>query len=203
MPPARLGDPEALPGRDDDQPDADPQPGKHINQAVDAEEVEAPSDEFTDPGLGHAKQLGRLGLLQAAGIKRPLDLDEEVRPNSEMFGLLLRKPQILENVARRSSCLEFHVPPSPHIHRRVRCAPDGVANLPGILVDSPLVRRRKTDRSRNFVGCRCLGEGLKAPNRLDFAARLSICCLVILRSREGKVLSQQRGPGGQAAGGGS
>jgi hypothetical protein len=40
--------------------DPHPQPGEHIDQAINAEEVETPSDEIADPGLRHPKQFSRL-----------------------------------------------------------------------------------------------------------------------------------------------
>ncbi len=96
---AQLGDSKSLLRREHDYLDADPEPGEHINQAVNAEEVQAPPDELADPGLRHAKELGRFSLLEAPGLNRLLNLDKKVRSNPKVFGFLCGKAEVAKHVA--------------------------------------------------------------------------------------------------------
>ena len=45
---------------------ANSKPGQHVNERIAAEEVDSAAHEIADPGLGDAKKLGCLGLLQPA-----------------------------------------------------------------------------------------------------------------------------------------
>jgi len=105
-----LGDSESFLGRGDDQPDSDPELGEQIDQGVDAEQIDSPSNQVADPGLSDAKNFGCFCLLETPGGEHLLELDEKVSSHPEVFGLLLGEAQISEDITGGSSHLQLHSP---------------------------------------------------------------------------------------------
>ena len=92
--PEPLGDLQAFPRRGDNHFDSDRQPGEHVDETVNAEEVDAAPDQITHARLRYTQKSGGLGLLQSPGLQRLLDLDEQASAHPEVLGLSVGESDI-------------------------------------------------------------------------------------------------------------
>lgn len=58
--------------------DSHVEPGKHVDQSIDAEQLHAPPFEITDPGLRYSKKFGRTDLCEPALFQKLIQRDHEV-----------------------------------------------------------------------------------------------------------------------------
>ena len=59
---------------------------QHVNQAISTEQIDSPTQEITDAGLGDAQDSGSLRLGQSARRERLLELNQQVGADQEMLG---------------------------------------------------------------------------------------------------------------------
>src|SRR5204863_6635616 len=86
-----------------------PEAAEHVDQRFDAEEMQATPQEIADARLAHLQQLRELRLLEASRRRDLLNLDQEVRSDDEVLGLLSGEAEIAKHVAagRRNFQLTF------------------------------------------------------------------------------------------------
>src|SRR6516164_1833452 len=94
-------------GRLDHEPHLHSEPAEHVDQRLDAEEMQPPPQEVADARLAHLQQLRELRLLQASRGHDLLNLDQEVRADDEVLGLLLGEAEIAKHVPARRRHFQF------------------------------------------------------------------------------------------------
>src|SRR5262249_44818679 len=128
------------------EPDSYPGAGQHIDQRVDAEEIDLPAYEIADPRLRHPQHLRRRCLRELPARDQAADLNHKVCPEPQAFSLLRREAKILEHVAARAA--------HPHRHR-----------FPLALPGRTLCRRARAtlsrDRARSMCPAGLLLEGVE------------------------------------------
>ena len=72
---------------------------EHVNQGVDAEEIDPTANQVTDPGLSHSKQPGRRSLTKTAVLDETPHGDHERRANPQVLGLIFAEAEIPEYIA--------------------------------------------------------------------------------------------------------
>src|SRR5882724_5775204 len=93
---------------------------QHVDEGVDAEQLDLAAHEVANPRLRHAEQLCCRGLRELPSLDQPLDLDHQVRPDLEARSLLRPKAEVAE-----------HVPGRPlHSYPSHECLPLARAGLP-------------------------------------------------------------------------
>src|SRR5439155_25077360 len=93
---------------------------QHVDEGVDAEQLDLAAHEVANPRLRHAEQLCCRGLRELPSLDQPLDLDHQVRPDPEARTLLRPKAEVAE-----------HVPGRPlHSYPSHECLPLARAGLP-------------------------------------------------------------------------
>src|SRR5712692_1963660 len=75
---------------------------EHLDEAVDAKELNLASHEIADARLSHAEQLGRLCLSKTAILDQLAQTDHEFGANAEVLGFVFREPEVTKNVAGRA-----------------------------------------------------------------------------------------------------
>src|SRR5713101_5825755 len=105
-------------GRLDHEPHLHPEPAEHVDQRLDAEEMQATPQEIADARLAHLQLFRELRLLQASRRHDLLNLDQEVRADDEVLGLLLGEAEIAKHVAARWRHFELTF----GRHRSVSCS---------------------------------------------------------------------------------
>src|SRR5947208_8552245 len=80
---------------------ADAELGEHVDQGVDAEEVDSTAHEVADARLGHAQELGSLALLQPARRNRLLEAQHQFGADLEVQSLIRRETEVAEHVTSR------------------------------------------------------------------------------------------------------
>jgi len=73
---------------------------EHADQRIDAEQADLAPHQVANAGLRDPEQLRGLSLSEAAGLNQAAQLDHQIGPELEILGLLRRKAQIQEDVAR-------------------------------------------------------------------------------------------------------
>src|SRR5437879_543656 len=86
--------------------------GKHVDQPVDTEEIDATSHQVTDAWLGHPKELRPGSLGQFPAFKDPSHVDHQLRAHPEVLDFLRWKAYVSEHVAGRALHFRRHaIPP--------------------------------------------------------------------------------------------
>lgn len=92
----------ALPSRGKDNIDVDSSESKHVDQDIDAKEIDPAANEIADPRLSHSKQFGRLSLGEASILDELSHRDHQDRADPKVFAFSLVKVQISKDVPARS-----------------------------------------------------------------------------------------------------
>ena len=85
---------------------------EHVDEGVDAEEVDLSFVEIADAGLSDAEELGGFRLFQTLRFNGLAEVDHQVRADLQVFGFFRGETQILENVSARARDFFFHGAPS-------------------------------------------------------------------------------------------
>ena len=81
-----------------DDPHLHTETGEHVDEGLDAEQMQAPTQEIAHARLAHLQQLRKLRLLESARGDDLLDLNQEIRSDYQVLGLLLGEPEIPETL---------------------------------------------------------------------------------------------------------
>jgi hypothetical protein len=74
------------------------EPTEHVDQRLDAEEMQPAPQEIANAGLTHLQQLCELRLLEPSRCRDLLDLDQKVSSDHEVLGLMRREAEIAKHV---------------------------------------------------------------------------------------------------------
>ncbi len=85
-----------------------PKAREHVDQGVDAEQIKAPPHEVAHARFRHRKELRRCGLRQPPRPEGFLELDQQIRANTQVFSLVGREPEITEYIACGARHLQGH-----------------------------------------------------------------------------------------------
>ena len=108
--------------------------GQYVDQRISTEQVDTPPKEIADARLSHAEDLGCRFLLETARCNELLHLNHEIRPDQEMLGLVVAKPeQAVEKIRQRRSRIAQRL----NVRNEVRFASSLTAALLDGLFEQP------------------------------------------------------------------
>jgi hypothetical protein len=83
--------------------------GKHVDQPIDTEEFDTPTDQVTDAWLRDAEELGTSGLGELAALEDAPYLHHQFGAKPQVFRLFWGEPDIAEHVATGALNFRCHV----------------------------------------------------------------------------------------------
>ena|GEM_PF-6771400 len=81
---------------------------KHVDQSINAKEIDPAANEIADPRLSHSKQFSRFRLSKTSILDELSHRDHQARADSKVLGFSLAKAQISKDVPARRSDLRVH-----------------------------------------------------------------------------------------------
>jgi hypothetical protein len=79
--------------------DADAGAGQHVDEGLDAEQLDLSADKVADAGLGYSEELRGGVLRQLACLDQALQFRHQLSAQPKAFGLLRSEPKVFEHVS--------------------------------------------------------------------------------------------------------
>ena len=87
-------------GRQEAKLDSDPRAGQHVDETLDAEQIDFPANKIADPGLGYSKELRGGVLRQLARLDYLPEFRHQLSAQPQALGLLRSEPEVSEHFSR-------------------------------------------------------------------------------------------------------